>query len=46
MGGPYPIEGDELGDVEYALIRADWQQHDQQARAGTGRLSTKEALDL
>jgi RimJ/RimL family protein N-acetyltransferase len=28
---PYPIEGDELGDVEYALTRADWQQRDQQA---------------
>ena len=27
---PYKIEGDELGDVEYALTRADWQR-DQQA---------------
>ena len=25
---PYPIEGDQFGDVEYALDKADW-QHDQ-----------------
>ena len=29
---PYPIEGDELGDVEYALDRADWERQ-QAARA-------------
>lgn len=23
---PYPIEGDQFGDVEYALDKADWQQ--------------------
>jgi RimJ/RimL family protein N-acetyltransferase len=28
---PYPIEGDDLGDVEYALNRADWERLD---RAG------------
>jgi RimJ/RimL family protein N-acetyltransferase len=22
---PYPIEGDEHGDVEYALVRAEWE---------------------
>jgi RimJ/RimL family protein N-acetyltransferase len=26
---PNPIEGDEFGDVEYALHRADWEQQDQ-----------------
>jgi RimJ/RimL family protein N-acetyltransferase len=31
---PYPIEGDELGDVEYALTKADWEQQD---RAGRDR---------
>jgi RimJ/RimL family protein N-acetyltransferase len=25
---PYPIEGDDLGDVEYALNRADWERLD------------------
>ena len=25
---PYPIEGDDLGDVEYALNRADWDRQD------------------
>lgn len=29
---PYPIEGDELGDVEYALTKADWEQQDQAGR--------------
>jgi RimJ/RimL family protein N-acetyltransferase len=29
---PYPIEGDELGDVEYALDRAEWERR----RAGPG----------
>jgi hypothetical protein len=24
---PYPIEGDQFGDVEYALDKAGWQQH-------------------
>ena len=27
---PYPIEGHELGDVEYALTKADWEQQGQQ----------------
>jgi RimJ/RimL family protein N-acetyltransferase len=31
---PYPMEGDELGDVEYALTKADWEQQD---RAGRDR---------
>src|SRR5215510_12574028 len=31
---PYPIEGDELGDVEYALTKADWEH---QERAGRDR---------
>jgi RimJ/RimL family protein N-acetyltransferase len=26
---PYPVEGDEFGDVEYALDKASWQQQDQ-----------------
>jgi RimJ/RimL family protein N-acetyltransferase len=26
---PYPIDGDQFGDVEYALDKADWQQQDQ-----------------
>jgi RimJ/RimL family protein N-acetyltransferase len=30
---PYPMEGDEFGDVEYALDRADW-QHDQTGASG------------
>ena len=29
---PYPIEGDELGDVEYALTKANWEQQDQAGR--------------
>jgi RimJ/RimL family protein N-acetyltransferase len=23
---PYPIEGDEHGDVEYALLRTEWEK--------------------
>jgi RimJ/RimL family protein N-acetyltransferase len=34
-GWPYPIEGDELGDVEYALDRAEWQRR-RGGRAGPG----------
>jgi RimJ/RimL family protein N-acetyltransferase len=26
---PYPIEGDNLGDVEYALTKADWEEQNQ-----------------
>ena len=26
---PYPIEGDEFGEVEYALSKADWERQDQ-----------------
>jgi RimJ/RimL family protein N-acetyltransferase len=33
---PYPIEGDELGDVEYALDRADWERRQRAGRAGAG----------
>jgi RimJ/RimL family protein N-acetyltransferase len=29
---PYPIEGDELGDVEYALTKADWEPQNQAGR--------------
>jgi RimJ/RimL family protein N-acetyltransferase len=29
---PYPIEGDDLGDVEYALNKADWERQDQPGR--------------
>jgi len=29
---PYPIEGDDQGDVEYALNKADWERQDQTAR--------------
>ena len=28
---PYPIDGDQLGDVEYALDKADWEQQDTSA---------------
>jgi hypothetical protein len=31
---PHPIEGDEFGDVEYALDRAGWQR-DQADAAGS-----------
>jgi RimJ/RimL family protein N-acetyltransferase len=30
---PYPVDGDQFGDVEYALDKADWQQQNQ-AQAG------------
>ncbi len=30
---PYPMEGDQFGDVEYALDKADW-QHDQAGTSG------------
>jgi len=33
---PYPIEGDELGDVEYALDKADWEQQDRTDAADPG----------
>ena len=29
--GPYPAEGGESGDVEYALRKADWEQQVQAA---------------
>jgi hypothetical protein len=25
---PYPVEGDQFGDVEYVLDMADWQQQE------------------
>ncbi len=28
---PYPIEGDDLGDVEYGLSRAEWMRQEQAA---------------
>jgi RimJ/RimL family protein N-acetyltransferase len=28
---PYPIDGDEFGDVEYALDKAEWERQDQTA---------------
>jgi RimJ/RimL family protein N-acetyltransferase len=31
---PYQIEGDELGDVEYALSKARWQQQEQAGAGG------------
>jgi hypothetical protein len=31
---PYPIDGDQFGDVEYALDKADWQQQDTAADNG------------
>src|SRR3989442_15492062 len=31
---PYPIEGDELGDVQYALCKADWHRRETEARIG------------
>lgn len=37
---PYPIEGDELGEVEYALDKADWEGTDESGgdgRADVGR---------
>jgi RimJ/RimL family protein N-acetyltransferase len=33
---PYRIEGGELGDVEYALDRADWERRRRAGRAGPG----------
>jgi RimJ/RimL family protein N-acetyltransferase len=36
---PYPIEGDQFGDVEYALDKADWQQ-DQPGASGMRLLCT------
>jgi hypothetical protein len=33
---PYPIEGDELGDVGYALDKADWEQQDRAGPADPG----------
>jgi len=33
---PYPIEGDELGDVEYALDRPGWERRQRAGRAGPG----------
>ena len=30
---PYPVEGEEFGDVEYALDKADW-QHDHAGAVG------------
>ena len=33
---PYPIDGDELGDVEYALDRAEWERRRRPGRAGPG----------
>jgi RimJ/RimL family protein N-acetyltransferase len=33
---PYPIEGDELGDVEYALDKANWEQQDRAGSADLG----------
>ena len=29
QSSPYPVEGGESGDVEYALRKADWEQQDQ-----------------
>jgi RimJ/RimL family protein N-acetyltransferase len=37
---PYPIEGDELGDVEYALDRADWERRQQARQAGRAGAGT------
>ena len=31
QSSPYPAEGGESGDVEYALCKADWEQQDQAA---------------
>ena len=33
---PYPIEGDELGDVEYAVDLAGWERRQRAGRAGGG----------
>lgn len=32
---PYPIDGDELGDVEYALTKTDWKRQNQAGRDRT-----------
>ena len=40
---PYHIEGDEHGDVEYALTRADWERHGELART---RVSERRVLPL
>jgi RimJ/RimL family protein N-acetyltransferase len=31
---PYPIEGDEHGDVEYAISKAEWEQRERSANVG------------
>jgi hypothetical protein len=40
---PYPIEGDELGDVEYALDRDEWER--QERREREGRVERREESD-
>jgi len=37
---PYPIEGDQFGEVEYALDQAGWQQD----QAGTGAVALRANL--
>ena len=32
---PYPVEGDEFGDAEYAPDTANWQQQDQAGNGGS-----------
>jgi RimJ/RimL family protein N-acetyltransferase len=40
---PYPIEGDEFGDVEYALDKADWERQERDSHARPGHEAQAEA---
>ena len=40
---PYPREGDQFGDVDYALDKADW-QHDQAGAPATGQPNATAAM--
>jgi hypothetical protein len=38
---PYVIEGDEQGDVEYALSKTDWEQQEATGHGGTAQTGTR-----
>ncbi len=39
---PYPIEGDEHGDVDYALTKADWEDQEATGHGGIAETRTSE----
>jgi RimJ/RimL family protein N-acetyltransferase len=39
---PYTIDGDEHGDVEYALTKADWESQEATEHGGTAETRTSE----